>query len=43
MTTRYQCAEPFRVDSSEIADRLDVQATPPGQARIATLAEYRDA
>lgn len=38
---QYQFEEPFIVDSSKIASRLGVQATPIDQALANTLAEYR--
>jgi nucleoside-diphosphate-sugar epimerase len=40
---QYQFDEPFIVDSSKIADKLGVQATPLEQALTQTLAEYREA
>jgi nucleoside-diphosphate-sugar epimerase len=40
---QYQFEEPFIVDSSRIADKLGVRATPTEQALADTLAEYRDA
>ena len=40
---QYQFDEPFIVDSSKIANKLGVQATPLEQALAQTLAEYRDA
>lgn len=38
---QYQLEEPFIVDSSKIASRLGVQATPMEQALANTLTEYR--
>ena len=38
---QYQFEEPFIVDSSKIATKLGVQATPIGQALADTLASYR--
>jgi nucleoside-diphosphate-sugar epimerase len=38
---QYQFAEPFIVDSSRIADKLDVRATPTEEALADTLATYR--
>jgi hypothetical protein len=38
---QYQFEEPFIVDSSKIANKLDVHATPIGQALADTLATYR--
>ena len=38
---QYQFDEPFIVDSSKIATRLDVHATLIGQAIADTLATYR--
>jgi nucleoside-diphosphate-sugar epimerase len=40
---QYQFDEPFIVDSSKIANKLGVQATPLEQALTDTLTEYRDA
>jgi nucleoside-diphosphate-sugar epimerase len=39
---RYQFAEPFIVDSSKIANKLSVDATPVEQALADTLGRYRD-
>ena len=38
---QYQFEEPFIVDSSKIANKLDVHATPSDQALAATLATYQ--
>ena len=38
---QYQFEEPFIVDSSKIATKLDVHATPLDQALADTLATYR--
>ena len=38
---QYQFEEPFIVDSSKIADRLGVRATPIDQALRHTLTSYR--
>jgi hypothetical protein len=38
---QYQFAEPFIVDSSKIASRLGVRATPLDEALAGTLAGYR--
>ena len=38
---QYQFEEPFIVDSSKIATKLGVQATPTDQALADTLATYR--
>jgi hypothetical protein len=37
---RYQFVEPFTVDSTKIADSLNVHATPVEQAMAETLATY---
>ena len=39
---QYQFDEPFVVDSSKIANKLGVEATPLTQALADTLREYRD-
>jgi nucleoside-diphosphate-sugar epimerase len=39
---QYQFAEPFVVDSSRIADKLGVRATPLEHALATTMQEYRD-
>jgi nucleoside-diphosphate-sugar epimerase len=39
---QYQFAEPFIVDSSKIANKLGVEATPLEQALADTLRDYRD-
>ena len=39
---QYQFAEPFIVDSTRIADRLGLRATPADEAVAATLASYRN-
>ncbi len=39
---QYQFAEPFIVDSSKIANKLGVEATPLEQALADTLQSYRD-
>src|SRR3954449_7197432 len=39
---QYLFAEPFIVDSSKIANKLDVEATPVEQALADTLGSYRD-
>jgi hypothetical protein len=38
---RYQFQEPFVVDSSKVAAKLNLHATPPEQALADTLASYR--
>jgi hypothetical protein len=38
---QYQFEEPFIVDSSKIAGKLDVHATPMDQALAETLGAYR--
>ncbi len=38
---QYEFEEPFVVDSSKIATKLGVQATPLDQALAETLASYR--
>ena len=38
---QYQFEEPFVVDSSKIADKLGVEATPVEQALADTLRAYR--
>ena len=38
---QYEFEEPFIVDSSKIATKLDVHATPVEQALADTLASYR--
>jgi hypothetical protein len=39
---QYQFDEPFIVDSSKIANKLGLHATPLERALAHTLAEYRD-
>jgi hypothetical protein len=38
---QYEFQEPFIVDSTKIATKLDVHATPPDQALADTVASYR--
>jgi hypothetical protein len=38
---QYQFQEPFIVDSSKLATKLGVRATPIGRALADTLASYR--